>query len=185
MPLFPAKIHDKTCPNVNHRVGSFLTWRNSSCRQGSVSHSIIKMSWEVPWSTNCADIVWYVGNEGSFTWSSIDWNGSFAVAPISSQVLWRKSPSAAQVLRLVDQRAQALRAVNFKREQSLLGVFPFRQEHFSNEGKRTQIWLPDFLSLTHLSSWAEILLLVYRSCQNSIFIQTDGALITVYWQKRS
>lgn len=81
-----------------------------------------------------------------------EWNSSFAVAPISSQVLWRKSPSAVEVLRLVDQRAQALGALNFKGEQRILGIFPFRQEHLSNEGKITQIRLPDFLSFIHLLS---------------------------------
>lgn len=35
----------------------FLTRKNSSCRQGTISHSIVKADWAVPWSTSCADTV--------------------------------------------------------------------------------------------------------------------------------
>lgn len=89
---FPCQDPWQNLPKWHHRVGSFLAGKNSPCMQRTVSHSIIKMSWEVPWSTSCADTVWYVGNEDSFTLSSIEWSRSFAVAPSPPKSFGGKAP---------------------------------------------------------------------------------------------
>lgn len=64
-----------------------------------------------------------MGNEGSFTCLSLDGRGEWWVLAVdltSFQVVWRKTFSAAQILRLVNQRACVLRSLRDKGVENLL-----------------------------------------------------------------
>lgn len=86
----------------------------------------------MPQSNSCADIPWYMGNEGSFTWLSLDGRGEWwllAVDLTSFQVVWRKTFSAAQILRLVNQRVCVLRSLRDKGVENLLWAQRSEEEH--------------------------------------------------------